>query len=64
MQNIQLYIEGERIDLFKDESITITDTIKNVKDVSKVFTEFSRTFNLPASKQITEFLNIIITTTL
>ena len=50
MQNIQLYIEGERIDLFKDESITITDTIKNVKDVSKVFTEFSRTFNLPASK--------------
>lgn len=50
MQNIQLYIEGQRIDLFKDESITITDTIKNVKDVSKVFTEFSRTFNLPASK--------------
>ena len=50
MQNIQLYIEGQRIDLFKDESVTITDTIKNVKDVSKVFTEFSRTFNLPASK--------------
>ncbi len=50
MQNIQLYIEGQRIDLFKDESVTITDTIKNVKDVSKVFTEFSKTFSLPASK--------------
>lgn len=50
MQTIQLYIEGERADMFSDESVTITDTIKNVKDISKVFTEFSRSFSLPASK--------------
>lgn len=50
MQTIQLYIEGTRVDMFKDESVTITDTIKNIKDVSKIFTEFSKTFSLPASK--------------
>jgi len=51
MQNIQLYIEGQRVEMFKDESVTITDSIKNVNDVSKVFTEFSKTFSLPASKE-------------
>ena len=50
MQKIQLYIEGERVDMFDDESVVITQTIKNVKDIDKVFTDFTRTFTLPASK--------------
>ena len=50
MQNIQLYIEGQRVDMFDDESVSITDTIQNVKDIGKIFTAFSRTFSLPASK--------------
>ena len=36
--------------MFKDESVEVTQTIKNVKDLDKVFTDFSRTFSLPASK--------------
>ena len=40
----------KRLDLFEDESISITDSIKNVKDVSKIFTPFSQQFNVPASK--------------
>ncbi len=51
MQKIQLYIQGTRMDMFDDESVSITDTIKNVQDISKVFTSFSRSFNLPASKR-------------
>lgn len=47
---IQLYIEGERVELFKDESVTITDSIQNVKDIEKVFTAFSQSFSVPASK--------------
>lgn len=39
-----------RLDLFDDESISITDSIKNVKDIAKVFTPFSQQFNVPASK--------------
>lgn len=50
MQELQLYIESERLDLFKDESITLTQTIQNIKDVAKVFTSFTQTFNVPASK--------------
>ena len=50
MQYIQLYIQGERVDLFEDESVSLTNTIQNIKDISKVFTSFSQSFTLPASK--------------
>jgi len=50
MQTIQLYIQGTRADMFNDESVSITQTIKNVRDIEKVFTSFTRQFTLPASK--------------
>jgi len=50
MQITQLYIDGQRVDMFDDVGISITDTIKDVRDISKVFTEYSQTFSLPASK--------------
>ena len=50
MQNIQLYIEGNRMDMFKDESVSLTQTIQNVRDIVKIFTNFTKTFSLPASK--------------
>ena len=59
MQTLQLYIDTtplntnptyQRIDLFKDESVSITQTIQNVRDIAKIFTEFSKTFTLPVSK--------------
>lgn len=50
MLNLQLYINGEEVDLFDDESVTITQSIQDVRDLEKVFTDFSRTFNVPASK--------------
>ena len=55
MQAIQLYIKNdsgvyERIEMFEDESVSVTQSIKNVKDISKVFTTFSRQFTVPASK--------------
>ena len=49
MQVVELYISNTRVDLFKDESLTITDTIINAKDLAKVFTAFSQQFSLPAS---------------
>ena len=50
MQKLQLYIDDTRVDLFKDESVSITQTIQNVRDIKKIFTEFTQTFALPASK--------------
>lgn len=56
MREVQLFIKPEgssdyqKIDLFQDEVISLTQTIRNSKDVSKVFTDFSRSFTVPASK--------------
>ena len=51
MRRLQLYIGNDRVDLFKDESVSLTQTIQNVKDIAKVFTEFTQTFSVPASKE-------------
>jgi len=51
MIGIQLYIEGEQVEMFKDESVSLTQTIQNVKDFSKIFADYSRSFSLPCSKQ-------------
>lgn len=50
MVEIQLYIGGKQVELFKDESITLTQSIQDIRDISKVFTDYTRTFNVPASK--------------
>lgn len=50
MQTLQVYIGETRLDLFSDESINVTQSIQNIKDISKIFTDFSRSFTVPASK--------------
>ena len=50
MRTVQLFIEGERVELFNDETISLTQTIQNVKDIGKVFANFTQSFTLPASK--------------
>jgi hypothetical protein len=49
MRKAQLYIEGNRIELFNDEQIQVTSSIQNVQDISKTFTDFSQGFTVPAS---------------
>ena len=49
MQELQLYIESDRLDLFSDEVVSLTQTIQNVKQIDKIFTAFSKTFSVPAS---------------
>ena len=50
MQNIQLFIGNTLVDLFDDESVSLTNTIQEIKDIAKVFTSFSQSFVVPASK--------------
>tara|TARA_R110001632_G_scaffold56504_1_gene138330 strand:+ start:217 stop:2637 length:2421 start_codon:yes stop_codon:yes gene_type:complete len=40
----------ELLDTFKDETISLTQTVKDIKDVDKIKTSFSKSFTLPASK--------------
>lgn len=55
MINVLLYIyddvsgEPQRIELFNDERISVTSNIQNVNDISKVFTDFSQSFTVPAT---------------
>jgi len=49
--DVSVYTDQERVDQFKDESVSLTQTIQNVKDIKKIFTEFTQTFSLPASKK-------------
>ena len=54
-RTVQIYVKDvdgsfQRLDLFKDENISITDKIQDVRDIAKVFTEFSQSFSVPASK--------------
>jgi hypothetical protein len=55
MQRLQLYIEDNvgnypLVDLFDDESVQLTSTIQDVRDIGKVFTDYSQTFTVPASE--------------
>ena len=44
-----IYSNAKRIDLFDDEKISITSSIQNINDISKVFTDYSQTFTIPAN---------------
>jgi len=49
MYNLDLYIDGQRADLFGDESVEMTLTTQNVNDLGAVYGDYSRSFTLPAS---------------
>lgn len=50
MISLQLFIEDVQVELYKDESVTLTQTIQDVRDIQKIFADYSRTFNVPASR--------------
>lgn len=59
MQTVQLYIYvddalgvpvAHRIELFNDEKISVTSSVQNFNDIGKLFTDYSQTFTITASK--------------
>ena len=61
MQKVIIYIQPKlrndnsdqdyvRVDLMEEDLITLTQVIQDAKNIDKVFTDFTQTFNLPASK--------------
>jgi hypothetical protein len=49
MRTVQVYIEGQRLDLFDDEQISVTSKQQDIQDISKVFTDFSQSFSVPST---------------
>ena len=47
----------QRLDLFKDEKISITSQIGNANDIGKLYTDYTQTFSIPASKTNNQILS-------
>jgi hypothetical protein len=45
----QTELEFARLELFNDEKITVSSTIQNISDISKIFTDYSQGFTIPCS---------------
>jgi hypothetical protein len=56
MNKVDIYVNGFRLDLFDDEEISINLSVQNVQDISKVFTDFTQGFTIPASPRNNEIL--------
>lgn len=48
---IYIYIDGEakRVALFDDEKISLNSSVQDASDISKVYTDFSQSFTVPAN---------------
>jgi hypothetical protein len=46
---LKIYIENELIDLFADEAIELNSSVANTEDISKINTDYTKTFTVPAS---------------
>jgi hypothetical protein len=46
---VGLFVEGVQVELFNDEQINVNSSVQNISDISKVFTDFSQSFTVPAS---------------
>lgn len=49
---LYIYINdvARRVELFDDEKISITSSVQNASDISKVYTDFSQSFTIPANE--------------
>ena len=44
MRSVQVYVEGQRLELYKDEQITIQSEQQNIKDIQSVKTDLLSDF--------------------
>ena len=47
---IQIFVEGTQLDLFQEESIELSKSIKRLNDIGNVYTPFTQSFTVPASR--------------
>ena len=49
MYELSVYIGADKIELFKDETVVLNSSVQDINDISKVFTDYTQSFNIPAS---------------
>lgn len=53
----QLYIKGKSVDLFSDESLQLTRQLKDFKDITKLKSDYTQGFKIPASDRNNSILS-------
>ena len=46
---VGIFIGDDELDVFNDENIVINMSVQNIQDISKVFTDYTQDFTVPAS---------------
>ena len=46
---VTLFVGDQELDMFGDEDITINLSVQNIQDISKIFTDYTQGFSVPAS---------------
>ena len=49
MMKVVLYINNQIVDFYDDEVVSINSSVQNVRDITKIFSDFSQSFKVPAS---------------
>lgn len=61
MREVGLFVKVndayKRIELFNDENIELSSSVQNVQDISKVFSDFTQGFTIPATSYNASILN-------
>ncbi len=47
---VSVYIGEDKVDLFDDEKISITQKLNDIEKLSNVFTDFTNSFTVPATQ--------------
>ena len=46
---VTIFVGDQELDMFGDEDITINLSVQNIQDISKIFTDYTQGFSVPAS---------------
>tara|TARA_R110000751_G_scaffold93304_3_gene182341 strand:- start:2735 stop:5044 length:2310 start_codon:yes stop_codon:yes gene_type:complete len=47
---VSIYIQGNKVDLFDDEDITVNSSVAMISDITKNSTDYTKSFTVPASE--------------
>jgi hypothetical protein len=57
MRKSQIYIEGQRLELFEDEQVKVQSSVQDVFNIDSTKTDFTQSFTIPASEHNNQIMH-------
>ena len=57
MTNVEIYLEGIKLDTFEDETISVVRKAADFADIDKIYNDYTKTFSLPATPNNNQAFN-------